>query len=193
MVEMKELYEIQKVLDKHIEKVHPAHEYENRLYKKILALLVELGECANEWRGFKFWSIDQEPRTEVLIVCDECGGSGRNHSGYCGSCHGGYVGKENPLLEEYVDCLHFILSIGNDLGYRIDFAKRYEYESIERQFKELFWEISDLEKASSITDYTSMFAKFAGLGNMLGFTWIEIEQAYLSKNEINHERQDKGY
>ncbi|MBM7607553.1 dimeric dUTPase (all-alpha-NTP-PPase superfamily) [Lysinibacillus composti] len=81
------LFEIQAGLDYHITKEHPEQNDENRLSKKVLALQVELGECANEWRGFKFWSNDQ-------------------------------VARENLLLEEYVDCLHFLLSIGNTLNFR---------------------------------------------------------------------------
>lgn len=27
----------------------------------------------------------------------------------------------------------------------------------------------------------------------LGFTWEQIEQGYLNKNKINHQRQSEGY
>lgn len=56
------LFEMQRQLDEHIEKEHPRKPREDRLVKKILALQVELGELANCWRGFKYWSHDQEPR-----------------------------------------------------------------------------------------------------------------------------------
>jgi dimeric dUTPase (all-alpha-NTP-PPase superfamily) len=60
---------------------------------------VELGECANEWRGFKFWSVNQLPHTSAVrtpCMMEE--------------------DKEyyNPLLEEYVDGLHFVLELGLD-------------------------------------------------------------------------------
>ena len=32
-----------------------------------------------------------------------------------------------------------------------------------------------------------------GLGEMLGFKWEHIEEAYYSKYQVNHERQDSGY
>src|SRR5690606_16674705 len=100
---LEKLFQMQKELDARILAEHPIQEGENRLAKKILALLVELGELANEWRGFKFWSEDQVPRTRVLVnrTTDDIGFK--------------YIGPEhikNPLLEEYVDCLHFLLSIG---------------------------------------------------------------------------------
>jgi dimeric dUTPase (all-alpha-NTP-PPase superfamily) len=41
--------------------------------------------------------------------------------------------------------------------------------------------------------YDLIFSGFLGLGQMLGFTWEQIEAAYLQKNAINHERQESGY
>lgn len=34
---------------------------------------------------------------------------------------------------------------------------------------------------------------YIGLGEMLGFTWDQIEEAYYAKNKVNHERQNTGY
>src|SRR5690625_3424078 len=100
---LSKLFRIQRKLDEHIEKEHPRRPGEDRLAKKILALQVELGECANEWRGFKFWSNDQEPRTK--------------HNIFKHGIRLNPVDKQiNPLLEEYVDCLHFFISIANDFG-----------------------------------------------------------------------------
>lgn len=48
---LQKLFDTQKVLRDRI-----GYEGEDRFEKLILALLVEIGECANEWRGFKFWS-----------------------------------------------------------------------------------------------------------------------------------------
>src|SRR5579875_595315 len=106
------LFEIQRALDDRIVK-EKGLAGKDLVPMKLLALQVELGELANEWRGFKFWSEDQEPRLSNPN-CDLCEGSGvyekvTDMPDYpevltcvCAS----------PLLEEYVDCLHFILSIG---------------------------------------------------------------------------------
>src|SRR5690625_34078 len=113
------LFKTQAVLDKRIveEKQLQGQEL---LDKKILALQVELGELANEWRGFKFWSEDQEPTTE--FYCEYCDGteelsvydfSGELVDIPCFICEE-VSSNKNPLLEEYVDSLHFILSIGNE-------------------------------------------------------------------------------
>ncbi|SFA47847.1 dUTPase, partial [Parageobacillus thermantarcticus] len=129
---IKKLFELQKQLDLRIEKEHPRKPGEDRLAKKILALMVELGELANEARFFKYWSHDQAPRTKIEYICPTCNGTGdENYDSYIDDLEGGYthevincedcggtgtLGYKNPLLEEYVDCLHFILSIGNDIN-----------------------------------------------------------------------------
>jgi len=52
---------------------------------KMMATMVEVGEMANEHRGFKYWSA-----------------KGPN---------------EEKLKEEYIDVLHFVLSLGNEIFY----------------------------------------------------------------------------
>src|SRR5690606_9793852 len=148
---LSKLFEIQRNLDDHIEREHPRQPGEERLAKKILALQVELGELANEWRGFKFWSKDQEPRIKDYkqTKCKWCNGSGDDGTGVCPDCKSsGDVYKEyNPLLEEYVDCLHFILSIGLEIGVcpdELDEEPIFCADVIE-QFIDLFYDVSRLE------------------------------------------------
>jgi dimeric dUTPase (all-alpha-NTP-PPase superfamily) len=183
---LNELFEIQAKLDAHIEKEHPRQPGEDRLAEKILALQVELGELANEWRGFKYWSKDQEPRTEVPV---------KYYSG-------GPTEIENWLLEEYVDCLHFILSIGLDLKLGGPYViGTYKGPNIIRQFNFVYQDVSkldvaineDWEEGEIFEQYDELVRGFLGLGEMLGFTWDQVEQAYLAKNKVNHERQEYGY
>jgi len=179
---------------------------QNLLDKKILALQVELGELANEWQMFKFWKEDREPITEYRLKCPNgCYyGEIRSLKGVscCDKCGGdGYI-TTNPLLEEYVDCLHFILSIGLELDPEIGACAVephiYDEESITNQFIELNYQaylvIKDYEyKKYVIGAWFTLLDLFAGLGQMLGFTWEQIEQAYFAKNKINFERQANGY
>src|SRR5690606_208860 len=180
------LFELQRKLDEHIIK-EKGLDGEDLLPKKILALQVELGELANEWRGFKYWSKNQNPR--ALII----------HKDPHGQCE---PIKKNPLLEEYVDCLHFILSIGLELKFsNLDFMPKYKLKNITDQFNEVFEDISGLRMAilgdwdeqDLFSKYRNVFMGFVGLGEMLGFTWKQIEQSYLDKNKVNHERQESGY
>lgn len=181
---LQKLFEMQRQLDEHIEKEHPREPGEDRLAKKILALYGELGELLNEWRGFKYWSYDQEPRTVLTEI-----------PSYAGIPFFADAKTRNPLLEEYVDCLHFILSIGLELYAEEDIEmiaadlQLFRRVNIIEQFQGIFYNISRLRSGG----YTYLFEHFLGLGKMLGFTWEQIEEAYMKKNAVNHQRQESGY
>ena len=218
---LQKMFEMQKVLDDRIIK-EKGLEGKDLLPNLILALQVELAECANEWRGFKHWSNNREPRTKIEHFCSTCDGTGdENHDinlqyleeghatepySECQDCNGsGKLGETNPLLEEYVDCLHFILSIGNRIGFNNDatiqqIMRRAEERELEtnivivKAFSRLmslvfgfyFW----IENAGT---YVRFFERFLNLGEMLGFTPEQIEAAYMDKNAVNHQRQQEGY
>lgn len=189
------LFEMQAALDTHIEHEHP--NVADRLEKKILALLVELGELAQNWRGFKFWSNDQEPRVHVKNDCNSCGGLGFEEiiEFECEECKGyGFTEYYNPLLEEYVDCLHFALSIGLDIDFNIntDF-NIVSYGNTLRAFNETFLAVSSFYEGPNRSMYRFLVKELLNLGTHLGFTQEQIEQAYIKKNEINHQRQLCGY
>jgi len=180
------LFKIQAELDNRIVE-KKGLQGQDLLDKKILALQVELGELAQNWRGFKFWSEDQEPRGQAEYLEYRC------------TCEGGnrWVNK-NPLLEEYVDCLHFILSIGNDLIlYKYEYVELVDFTNdIIAQFNAVFRLIGNWKKEQLLMNnrfYFEVVNEFLCLGKMLGFTWEQIETAYLEKNKINHERQENGY
>ncbi|UTI44419.1 dUTP diphosphatase [Niallia sp. RD1] len=178
---LQKLFQTQKVLRDRI-----GYEGEDRFEKLILALLVEIGECANEFRGFKFWSKDQKPRTELIH---------RDPHGQCADV------VTNPLLEEYVDGLHFLLELGLELNYTNMLQSIMESETIECQFNDVFNGVcylrvaiqGDWGEVEKQEAFEALWADFWGLGIMLGFTWEEIEAAYFEKNKINHERQNTGY
>lgn len=173
---LSKLYEMQKKLHDHIGYNEP-----DRFNKLILALLVELGECANEWRGFKFWSRNQEPRIYVEHI-DNLAGIKKIF---------------NPLLEEYVDGLHFVLELGLDLGFQIEKPFLVHIEKVEDMFLKVYLHSLQLKQAGGRSHkefyYEELFSNFLGLGKALGFTWDQIERAYIEKNAKNHQRQVEGY
>ncbi|MCQ6275775.1 dUTP diphosphatase [Bacillus sp. V3B] len=230
---IEKMLEMQKVLDDRIT-AEKNLEGQDLFPNTVLALQVELAEFANEGRWFKHWSNDQEPRTFVPNpddVCKKCDGQGmlnmkaplRGRT-FCDECDGCGVHFHNPLLEEYVDSLHFFLSIANQKGWQ-DTLYIYE-EDIEETREEgfdggltgIFLEMnywlskSIFEKSSS--DKNEPFEKIAraiGLSRqeylfktawflfiaigLVGFNFTEeqVEEAYFSKNAVNHARQDSGY
>lgn len=102
--------------------------------------------------------------------------------------------NKNIILEEYVDCLHFILTLGlekqfNDIEIE---TKELQYD-ITAQFLNLYVDINDFIVSSSRDHYLTLFEDFLSLGKSLGFSIDEIEEAYIEKNSINHKRQIEGY
>lgn len=188
---LEKLFEMQRKLDERIEQEHPRQEGEDRLAKKILALQVELGELANEWRRFKYWSYDREPR--MVMYRQAKTKEGRPARG---------LEKYNPLLEEYVDCLHFILSIGLELE-TTNIVIDSDYTGADTTETFIFAFETVIELANSIRDgnksyiyqvYEELFNLFVSLGEKyLGFSWEQVEQAYMKKNAVNLERQENGY
>ena len=155
-----ELFQMQKALDERIVK-EKGLEGQDLLPKKILALQTELGELANEWRGFKFWSKRQFPTNEEVHCIDDEGNA--------------YY--RNNLLEEYVDCLHFILSIGNELEVTCnqDYIQSIDIlRGVIGQFDNIF---SAIYQEMDRFDWEDLVEYFIGLGSLLGFTWEQIEQA----------------
>ncbi|NMM62112.1 hypothetical protein HBE96_05305 [Clostridium sp. P21] len=138
-------------------------EHTSLLSEKILALQVELAELANETKCFKFWSCKPSSNKEIV-------------------------------LEEFADCLHFILSLGLEKGFttiRIK-PKDIQYD-ITSQFLNLYVDINDFFICSSSDHYITLFEDFLALGKSLNFSAEDIENAYLTKNCINHKRQNEGY
>lgn len=181
---LSELYEMQVELDLRIIE-QKGLEGRNLLPNTVLALQVELGECANEWRGFKHWSKDQQPRTENIV-----------HDGY-----GGIINYTNPLLEEYVDCLHFFLSLARQLevdpSMLFNTDVRWDEEDISKIFTILINRVGKIGEASERETQASYLyiasMHFVYLGAQLGFTWEQITVAYVAKNQVNHNRQATGY
>jgi len=210
---LEKLFKLQAELDRRIEQEHPRQPGEDRLPKKILALQVELGELCNCWRGFKFWSNNQEPRIVEYRDCPYCGGHGvidcfplgapdetYAYEDQCPECVGGQV-EYNPLLEEYVDCLHFLLSIGLEITEpdMLD-LNRWHITKADNITEQFLWIMADvtelynsLDDGYSNLEYEFLLLRFIHLGEMLGFTWEEIEGAYLQKNQENFKRQEEGY
>lgn len=209
---LEKLYEMQKKLDAKIIK-EKGLEGKDLLPNTVLALQVEIAELANEWRGFKHWSDRQEPKHGyvALIDCGRCSGKGFWFDGgrvICGGC--GSTGKiTNPLLEEYVDCLHFFLSIANQLDLPEDDLSVWD-DIAEGDTAILFTDLlhnvglilADRMLANPIKDVKafrrdhlrSALFIFYSLGeHRLGFTFEQIAAAYMEKNRLNHERQANGY
>lgn len=156
------LYKIQKDLNDRIVTDHNLNEkaIENDRY---MALLVELGELANETRCFKYWSL--KPPSEKSVI-----------------------------LEEYSDVLHFLLTVGLSLNSpHLSFYNKDSEKSLTELFLSMYNDINIIRSLKSTFVYIRLFNTFMLIGQNLGFSEAEIYNSYLSKNKINHKRQDNDY
>ncbi|PEQ96849.1 dUTPase [Bacillus sp. AFS006103] len=163
-MQIEQLFQMQKALDQHIQEKHNLQD-ENLFDRKVLALLVEIGELANETRSFKFWSVKPSSAKEVI-------------------------------LEEFVDGVHFILSLGIECGFdteQMDLNKQKLTLSVTEQFLCIYDRISIFQKSKSLADYINLFQSYFELAELLGFTYEEIKMAYFLKNEVNYLRQQNNY
>lgn len=161
-MDWKKLYSMQEQLDKYIQSNHDIKD-RDLFQDKYLALLVELGELANETRCFKFWTTKSRS-------------------------------QKSTVLGEYVDGVHFILSLGIDKGFHYYSKSLHSNEKTEtEQFNDVFEACVLFKNEPSALNYDNLFTSFLLLGDKLGFSEHDIQSAYYKKNEINYERQNEGY
>lgn len=162
-MELQKLVEMQRQLDQYIEEKRGIEE--DVFDRKVIALLVELGELANETRSFKFWS-DKGPSDKATIV------------------------------EEYVDSIHFLLSIGIEKGLDTQLTTWPEgdrAEDLNSAFLQAYERILNFQHQSNFSNYSAIWESYAEIASLLGFTTEDVVNAYHAKNEINYTRQQTGY
>ncbi|WP_106496957.1 dUTP diphosphatase [Lentibacillus sp. Marseille-P4043] len=102
--------------------------------------------------------------------------------------------EEEVILAEYVDGLHFILSLGIDSGYQYEpLATEQNSNNETEQFNQVFEACNSFKQDPTQTNYQNMFKCYLQLGQTIGFDEKSVYTAYLKKNEVNYERQDQGY
>lgn len=159
--QLQELLDMQRALDDSILKENGLVYDERIAYQNQIALWVELGEMLNEFP------------TEFK--------------------HWKKTARDNREkgLEEFVDCLHFQLSLMNYYGFRINEYHEYnENKALEMGNVDLLF---CLEHTLSHCNCYYGLSMLFEIGNYLGFAWEEIYQAYMKKNKVNYERLKNGY
>ena len=191
---LEKMFKMQAELDNRIIK-EKGLEGQDLLPNTYVALITELGEFANEGRWFKHWSDDQRARNQDRYLEYRTEALGGNQ----------WVEK-NPLLEEYVDGIHFFLSIAIKKGWHLYLLKEsiedFQREGFEGGLSEAFlkmqWHLLNSRMFSDEYTKESNFRLawwlFIAIGIVgFGFTFDQIEEAYMKKNAVNHKRQQEGY
>jgi len=145
--------------------IHQNHglDYPTTLRRRILALLVELGELANETRAFKFWSL-KEPSPFKKIL-DE----------YADGLHfllsiGIAIGSKKTLYE-----------IPEEKTSLVDaFLRNYEL-------------VAAFNENPTIDRYETAFANYLSIIPLLGATPEQAVAAYYDKLGVNYKRQQDKY
>lgn len=184
---------LQKDLDAAINKNHPIKDGEDRVANKITALIVELAEFANEGRWFKYWSEDSQPR----VLKERIIGHVKDVP---------VTKKSNPLLEEYVDSIHFFISIAIEKEWEkllyvsdewlVEIEEEGFHGGLTGAFNEVIYSLMKSHRGWSTKeeDFNRAWRVFIAIGVVgFGFTDEAIEAAYISKNKENHSRQKNGY
>ncbi len=161
-IDLTHLYELQADLDKEIAELHGIS-YATTRTRRLLALLVEIGELINSTRCHKFWSNKgSEPKERVLDEFSD---------GVHFFLSLGLDIKVSTFCVEYNEST----------------------EEINEQFLALYkLVLKFLEKQNEKT-YLEAFGAFLALVYPLGLTMDELVDAYLKKMEVNHERQKTNY
>lgn len=155
---------MQKGLDQHIEEKHGL-EQKDLFEQKVLALLVEIGELANETRCFKFWSLKSPSPQEVIL--EE------------------FVDGIHFMISLGINCgFEKIKEISSTQSKECSMTEQFlnVYESVQ------YFRVNKTEEA-----YKKMFEDYLFLASLLGFKDEDIKEAYIKKNEVNYKRQQEGY
>nr|WP_281419504.1 dUTP diphosphatase [Bacillus alkalicola] len=104
------------------------------------------------------------------------------------------------ILEEYVDGIHFILSVGLECDFdkvNTVYDMNSEGEKTGEDLVPCFYEVLNgvhkFREDKSSNSYTTLFHAYLQLGAALNFSEQQIVKAYEKKNNVNFDRQDNGY
>ncbi|EOQ15399.1 hypothetical protein KQ3_05868 [Bacillus cereus B5-2] len=102
-------------------------------------------------------------------------------------------------FDEWADCLHFIVSLGNKydhveliLGTNRTFKIAENFIEHEYSFHKL---LSKMYKAdySCIFEYSDALSALLAIGKKMGMSGEDMEKAYFEKNQVNYDRLASGY
>ncbi len=104
------------------------------------------------------------------------------------------MSKEEIVIEEFIDGLHFIVSVGVDMKNQ-DWKVVIEdnKNDFNDQLMETYVLFIKYSKSNNLDDYQKALKSFVTLGAILGFTYEKLIEAYLLKYKENIKRQENNY
>ena len=162
MINLEELFLAQAKLDEEIANNHHIS-YKTTRARRILALLVELGEFANSTRCFKYWS--NKPSESKERVLDE----------YADGLH-----------------FFLSLGIDIKTDKKVYNKTRHE-KDLTSQIVKTYQLVSKFSIRQDDKSYIKAFQSFINISTLLGVRWSTIEKAYFNKLDENYNRQKTNY
>ena len=157
-----ELFKTQAKLDETIA-INHGISYATTRDRRILSLLVEIGELANATRCFKYWSNKgSEPKERVL---DE------------------YADGLHFFLSLGIDIK----------TQKEEYDINASSKNLTGQFHEVYSLIEKFKEKQNDDSYIAAFQAFFDLIPLLGSNWQEVKEAYFKKVDVNYIRQETNY
>ena len=161
-VNLKELYSLQAGLDKEIAKNHGIT-YETTIERRLLALIVEIGEFANETRCFKFWSNKGASPKDVIM--DE------------------YADGMHFLLS-------LGIPLG---AKKYEYKLRKSRKDLTTQILETYKACIALKTHFDLKHYEKAFQVYLNLSQAVNMKPEDIIDSYKKKLDVNYVRQQTNY
>ncbi len=161
-IDVTPLFPLQAELDKEIATLHGVT-YESTFERRVLALLTELGEFANETRCFKYWSLKgPSPKEKIL---DE----------YADGLHF-LLSLGIPLgVSEYKHYFHV------------------REKDLTKAILNVHKDVDELLEHYDVDHYAKAFGDYLNLIPLFDYNEEEVLAAYLAKLGVNHKRQEEKY
>ena len=161
-MDLTDLFKKQAELDETIAKNHNVT-YASTRSRRIMALIVEIGELANATRCFKYWS--NKGSEDKEIVLDE------------------YADGLHFFLSLGVDIKTS----------KTSYNRTKHLEDLTAQFHEIYHRIDIFNKKQDEASYIKAFQSFLNLLPLLGYRWKDLQKAYYKKLGVNYVRQETNY
>lgn len=101
--------------------------------------------------------------------------------------------EREVILEEYVDGIHFLLSLANELKIQAVYNINANHRDLNEMFLNIYQLASVLKDEFNDENLTLLTSEYLNLGYLLGFNENDIIKGYCQKNEKNHLRQESNY
>ena len=103
--------------------------------------------------------------------------------------------ERDVLLEEFVDSLHFILSLGIEKNFDslTEWPPACSGEDLTELFLTTQSAVLDFVADYRMSKYLAVWGWYGAIRDALGFTADEVLEAYMAKNRKNYDRQRQDY